>query len=105
MLALMTGDMIELLTIARMRSANFSRLKEPCWICPVAGSQLDQLHGLPQTLRSMQQSDAIIDRALGLLQSRGGTTSALGILRDHSLLAVRVLTCCFLSCGALLTSL
>ncbi len=67
---LILGDMMELLTAARVRSANFARLLAACYICEVAGCQLGQHIHSP--LRSLDESNQVITAALTAYQSGVG---------------------------------
>ncbi len=85
---LFLGDMMELLTAARVRSANFARLLAACYICEVAGCQLGQHIHSP--LRSLDESNQVITAALTAYQSGVGIGVANDNLKRLSLLPVEV---------------
>ncbi len=93
-LCLFLGDMMELLIAARNKSANFSRLTMPCYICKKRGCELhDHQSG---ELRSCAENDRIIDSALSDLLA-GKLSKARQSLREYSLLPTLVseLFACF----------
>jgi hypothetical protein len=91
-LALLTGDLMELLPIARIRSANFNRLDKPCWVCGKSGPTLDELNGDNDPLRSIRQTDEIIGQAIQLMRDNRSMNQVQMLLKPQSLLCVRVRT-------------
>jgi hypothetical protein len=81
--------MMELLTAARVRSANFFKLLAACYICKIAGCQLshtDQCYDL----RTLLESDTAIMAAITAYATGKDVSKANARLKELSLLPVEV---------------
>jgi hypothetical protein len=90
-LVLFCGDMLVLLSASRMMSSGFSDLMQACYVCGIAGWNLDSLD-VPATRLSAPATDAIINSARQDILDRNNVTAAWKSLRDHSFLPVEVCT-------------
>lgn len=90
LLCVYVGDMMELLTCARVRSANFKELEKACYVCTRKGSELSALN-IEDPLRSEDTTETIIQRAFDAFRSEDGVVGAWKELQSHSLLPVKVI--------------
>jgi hypothetical protein len=86
---LFLGDMMELLMAGRNLSANFSKLKMPCYVCKIPGSSLSA-HRHESELRTLEENDKVISAALQFLRE-GHTSKADSLLTKFSLHPVEVI--------------
>jgi hypothetical protein len=84
------GDMLVLLSASRMMSAGFSELARACYVCGIAGKDLDALDDLTETYLTTEETDRIISPARKALLEREKVTAAWRELRKYSLLPVEV---------------